>query len=118
MLSAQQLNNLRQFNNQKLLQGKIDFQTFLEFWSGKHSGEHIFLVQNAFQQSQQLQHSLLLSRGSSPKPVRECGVCGDKATGLHYGIISCEGCKDRIHNLHFKEIRNFYKTFLIRLNSW
>ena len=28
MLSAQQLNNLRQFNNQKLLQGKIDFQTF------------------------------------------------------------------------------------------
>jgi len=70
MLSAQQLNNLRQFNNQKLLQ-----------------------VQNAFQQSQQLQHSLLLSRGSSPKPVRECGVCSDKATGLHYGIISCEGCK-------------------------
>lgn len=31
MLSAQQLNNLRQFNNQKLLQGKIDFQKFLEF---------------------------------------------------------------------------------------
>ena len=42
MLSAQQLNNLRQFNNQKLLQGKINFQTFLEFLSGRHSGENIF----------------------------------------------------------------------------
>ena len=111
MLSAQQLNNLRQFNNQKLLQGKIDFQTFLEFLSGKHSGVYIFLVQNAFQQSQQLQHSLLLSRGSSPKPVRECGVCGDKATGLHYGIISCEGCKDRIHQPTLKKTTNFIKRF-------
>jgi len=27
------------------------------------------------------------------KPIRQCGVCYDKATGLHYGIISCEGCK-------------------------
>lgn len=22
-----------------------------------------------------------------------CGICNDKATGLHYGIITCEGCK-------------------------
>ncbi|GAU91006.1 hypothetical protein RvY_03344 [Ramazzottius varieornatus] len=22
-----------------------------------------------------------------------CMICGDKATGLHYGIITCEGCK-------------------------
>ena len=33
------------------------------------------------------------------KPQRQCGVCYDKATGLHYGIISCEGCKVRILNL-------------------
>ncbi|KPP59869.1 hypothetical protein Z043_122173, partial [Scleropages formosus] len=24
---------------------------------------------------------------------RTCLICGDRATGLHYGIISCEGCK-------------------------
>ncbi|XP_063287151.1 nuclear receptor subfamily 6 group A member 1 [Pelobates fuscus] len=24
---------------------------------------------------------------------RACLICGDRATGLHYGIISCEGCK-------------------------
>jgi hypothetical protein len=22
-----------------------------------------------------------------------CNICEDKATGLHYGIITCEGCK-------------------------
>ncbi|XP_077986424.1 nuclear receptor subfamily 6 group A member 1-like isoform X2 [Glandiceps talaboti] len=29
-----------------------------------------------------------------PQPEqRFCLICGDRATGLHYGIISCEGCK-------------------------
>nr|XP_018671659.1 nuclear receptor isoform X1 [Ciona intestinalis] len=27
------------------------------------------------------------------KEVKSCLICGDRATGLHYGIISCEGCK-------------------------
>lgn len=27
------------------------------------------------------------------KEAKTCLICGDRATGLHYGIISCEGCK-------------------------
>ncbi|XP_032089611.1 nuclear receptor subfamily 6 group A member 1 isoform X2 [Thamnophis elegans] len=46
---------------------------------------------------------LLLNTGTChPPPLppaddrveqRTCLICGDRATGLHYGIISCEGCK-------------------------
>nr|CAB3248543.1 GCNF nuclear receptor [Phallusia mammillata] len=32
-------------------------------------------------------------RKEDGKEVKSCLICGDKATGLHYGIISCEGCK-------------------------
>ena len=38
------------------------------------------------------------------KPVRQqilppCRVCGNKASGFHYGVNTCEGCKVRADGL-------------------
>jgi hypothetical protein len=36
---------------------------------------------------------LVHKRTKSTYPFGKCKVCNDKATGIHYGIATCEGCK-------------------------
>ncbi len=38
-------------------------------------------------------------RPRSTFPFGKCKVCSDKATGVHYGVATCEGCKVRRLNI-------------------
>uniref|UniRef100_A0A673XMA3 Nuclear receptor subfamily 2, group C, member 2 n=1 Tax=Salmo trutta TaxID=8032 RepID=A0A673XMA3_SALTR len=52
--------------------------------------QHIQIVTDAASVEQLLGKAGDVGR---PQPIEYCVVCGDKASGRHYGAVSCEGCK-------------------------
>ncbi|XP_060566018.1 nuclear receptor subfamily 1 group D member 1-like, partial [Ruditapes philippinarum] len=65
--------------------------------------------------------SIQAADSNSPKqPFVPCKVCGDRASGYHYGVTSCEGCKGFFRRSIQKQIEyrclRDGKCMVIRLN--
>ncbi|KAJ0183604.1 hypothetical protein K1T71_000027 [Dendrolimus kikuchii] len=69
---------------------------------------------------QQYQADTVSGGTSAGKGTTPCKVCGDKASGYHYGVTSCEGCKGFFRRSIQKQIEyrclRDGKCLVIRLN--
>lgn len=59
----------------------------------QHTGQFNGLDFNRMDESHFEHFAKMSKRTRSTYPFGKCKVCNDKATGIHYGIATCEGCK-------------------------
>ena len=52
-------------------------------------------------------------KGKNPIDLRPCEVCGTKASGFHFGAITCEACKVIISWCLFYSLQIIFKTAIL-----
>ncbi|XP_071057425.1 ecdysone-induced protein 78C isoform X3 [Onthophagus taurus] len=88
----------------------------------KSSGEDLQRISDLTEDDKYEQHYVAADSNSSSttKTFIPCKVCGDKASGYHYGVTSCEGCKGFFRRSIQKQIEyrclRDGKCLVIRLN--
>uniref|UniRef100_A0A1A9VYP1 Nuclear receptor domain-containing protein n=1 Tax=Glossina austeni TaxID=7395 RepID=A0A1A9VYP1_GLOAU len=89
-----------------------------------HQSHQTLAQQQQSQQQHQQQQQFAIADSNTNSAVAKsfvpCKVCGDKASGYHYGVTSCEGCKGFFRRSIQKQIEyrclRDGKCLVIRLN--
>uniref|UniRef100_A0A1B0FBP6 Ecdysone-induced protein 78C n=1 Tax=Glossina morsitans morsitans TaxID=37546 RepID=A0A1B0FBP6_GLOMM len=89
-----------------------------------HQSHQTLAQQQQSQQQHQQQQQFAIADSNTNTAVAKsfvpCKVCGDKASGYHYGVTSCEGCKGFFRRSIQKQIEyrclRDGKCLVIRLN--
>lgn len=51
-----------------------------------------------------------------PRPILSvCRVCADEASGIHYGVTSCEGCKVCIYHEHYHKSLSLHGIKIVHI---
>lgn len=87
-LQTQSSHQQQQYSDQNMQQQLSPQQgnNLVAFQAAAAAAAAVAMNVQQHQQQQQQQHQI-------PSPKAICAICGDKASGKHYGVHSCEGCK-------------------------